>query len=376
LKILFTIDSLQQGGAEQSLASLIRHFPTETEVTVLYFFPKQDLLPEFDSLNIRLISVGLTSRYAWRKGMRILSETIDTEKPDVVVSCLYWSNIVSRLVCKMKKIPLVGTLVSDSYSKQRTSNFSPTRNLAFRFFKQLDRWTAKVPVRWIANSESIKISNATILGIDPQKISVVYRGRDTDTFSSWQSPPMYPFRFAFVGRLMETKGLGELIEAFAELKTVHELVQLDIYGDGPFRKALEEMIHRLGMHNHIVLHGRVVDAWQQLYKSHCFVFPSWYEGFSGALVEAMMTGIPIIASDIPMNLEAVEDRKTAHVFKVRDVQDLLSKMQETINNFQKSKAMGEQARVDATNRFNQKNISKQYLQLIIEASENQSKLKS
>ena len=61
-------------------------------------------------------------------------------------------------------------------------------------------------------------------------------------------------------------------------------------------------------------------------SSNCFVFPSRFEGFSGALVEAMMTGVPIISSNIPMNLEAVEHNKTALVHEMKNSKDLLSKM--------------------------------------------------
>jgi glycosyltransferase involved in cell wall biosynthesis len=368
LKILFTIDSLQQGGAEQSLISLIRNFPTETELTVLYFFPKNDLLSEFESLNIRLISVGLQSKYAWWQGMRVLSKTIAKEEPDVVVSCLYWSNIVSRMVCKRMRVPLVGTFVSDSYSEQRTNHFSFTRKLAFRFFKQLDRWTAGIPVHWIANSVSIKNSNAQVLKIDPTSIEVVYRGRDVRAFKLWQSPPMHPFRFVFVGRLLETKGLRELVESFAQLSAAHESVQLDIYGDGPFRLEVESLIKKYKITDKVIMHGRVPNAWQHLYACHCFVFPSWYEGFSGALVEAMMTGIPIIASDIPMNLEAVSNNKTAQVFKVREANHLFEKMQQVLGNFSLAQSMGAHAREEAFKRFDQKNISNQYVQLLAKAA--------
>ncbi len=368
LKILFTIDSLQQGGAEQSLISLIRNFPADAEVMVLYFFPKNDLLADFQLLNIRLISVGVTSKHAWRKGISALSKTIEKEKPDVVVSCLYWSNLVSRFVCKRLSVPLVGTFVSDSYSLERTNHFSVVRKWAFLFFKQLDRWTSRIPVRWIANSESIKKSNARVLGVDPKRIEVVYRGRDADEFPRWQSPPTPPFRFVFIGRLMETKGLRELLEAFSQCTLTNESLQLDIYGDGPFRKEMEDMIHRFGIEKQVILHGRVADAWQQLYACHCFVFPSWYEGFSGALVEAMMTGIPIIASDIPMNLEAVTANKTALVFKARDAKHLFEKMQQTIEDFSFAQTLGEKARTEAFERFDQKNISRQYFDVLVQAA--------
>ncbi len=364
MKVIFTIDSLQQGGAEQSLASLIRCFPPETEVMVLYFFPKHDLLPEFQSLNIRLVNAGLTSKQQWWKGMQFLQKQIREFQPDGVVSCLYWSNQVSRLVCKRMNIPLIGTLVSDSYSERRTDSFHFKRKLAFQIYHLLDRITSGIPQKWIANSESIKKSNAVTLGLDLNKIEVVYRGRDVDIFSAWSAPQKPPFRFVFIGRLLETKGLKELIKAFHQHIQKHENVQLEIFGDGPYRNTLEQLIQSLNLQSIVIMHGRVKDAWKKLYQAHCFVFPSWYEGFSGALVEAMMTGIPIIASDIPMNLEAVTNHETATIFKVGDEKDLLNKMDVILSDYPNAVRMGNTARTQAMMRFNQHSISKQYHQIL------------
>ena len=52
MKVLFAIDSLQQGGAEQSIAHIIRHFSKETQVSILYFYPKSDLIFSYTSEEI------------------------------------------------------------------------------------------------------------------------------------------------------------------------------------------------------------------------------------------------------------------------------------------------------------------------------------
>lgn len=97
---------------------------------------------------------------------------------------------------------------------------------------------------------------------------------------------------------------------------------------------------------------------------HCFLFPSWYEGFSGALVEAMMAGIPIIASDIPMNLEAVTDSKTALIFKVGDSQDLFEKMTFALEHPEQMAAMGQEARREAEERFDIEKIAREYERVV------------
>jgi glycosyltransferase involved in cell wall biosynthesis len=84
-------------------------------------------------------------------------------------------------------------------------------------------------------------------------------------------------------------------------------------------------------------------------------------------VEAMMTGIPIISSDIPMNLEAVTEGETALVHKLKDANDLAEKMQLMITNYSTMIAMGSRARALATEKFNIQTIARQYQDILEKA---------
>jgi len=261
---------------------------------------------------------------------------------------------------------LIGTFVSDSYSRRRSDSFSFKRKLGAAYYFWLDRLTSGIPIAWISNSESIKKSNCAALKIREDKVRVIYRGRRTDQFRERGTPDFGGvFRFAIVARLFETKGFVELVDAFSGVAKIHPNIQLDIYGEGPFRNRLKALIETNGFQNKIILHGNVKNAWLKLYEANCFVFPSWYEGFSGALVEAMMTGIPIIASDIPMNLEAVTDKRTALVHSVKDTGDLQDKMLQMVESYPTMLVLGENARKESFERFDMKNIARQYEQTLV-----------
>jgi glycosyltransferase involved in cell wall biosynthesis len=103
---------------------------------------------------------------------------------------------------------------------------------------------------------------------------------------------------------------------------------------------------------------------RQLLTAHCFLFPSWYEGFSGALVEAMMAGMPIIASDIPMNLEAVTDKESALIFPAKKINSLTGCMLWAIENPDRMVVLGNKARKVAIERFDIDLISNQYFQVL------------
>lgn len=370
MKVLFIIDSLQQGGAEQSLYHLIQHFPSPEKVSVVYLYPKESLKLAFESTGCNLICLHVNKKMSWVDGIQKLKKIVKKEQPNVMVSCLYESNIISRLVSKMTNTPLIGSLVSDSYSEMRTVTFGMKRKIGGLFYYYLDFLTASIPKMWIANSEFIKQSNAKKLNIPLNKIQVVYRGRDADEIKAWTRPEQNEaFHFACVGRLIETKGLNELIHSISQLKEKGFNTKLDLYGDGPYANTLKKSVDKLGVSSEVIFHGNTPNAWEKLYHANAFVFPSWYEGFSGALVEAMMVGLPILASDIPMNLEAIEDGVSALVHRVKHVEDLFEKMKKLQTDYNASLILGKNARQIAIEKFDIKNISNQYWLLLIKFDE-------
>lgn len=360
MKVFFTIDALINAGTEKSILDIVSHFSSETQVTVIYFYPRHELKAAYEAAGIRLVFMDLKGKKDFRNGIQKLTALIKKEKPDVMVSSILRANIISRIACKRTNTTLIGTFVSDSYSAERQQSFSLKRKIGAQFYFWIDKITAKIPSLWIANSESIKKSNCKFLNVDPSKVRVVYRGRDKNKFAEKINQPAKIFRFVFVGRLLETKGLLELVLAFENLHATHPDIHLDIFGDGSFRKQIADRIAASPVEKKILLHGMVQEGWKKMYDADCFVFPSWYEGFSGSLIEGMMVGVPIIASDIPMNLEAVEHNTTASVFPVKNADALRNAMQKMIENYPMYDAMAKNARQLAFQKFDIRNISYEY----------------
>ena len=364
MKVIFTIDSLSHGGTEKSLADLIPHLSAHMEVVVCYLHKKEDLLELYQSLPCKIIYLPTPGINALLKGAKLLVQLLKNEKPDVVVSTLYEANLISRLACWQTGIPLVGTFVTDSYGPNRSAEFSGIRYLKYRYTWLLDRVTAGIPKAYITNGFYIGRSNAKALGIPDDKVKLVYRGRDTTLFPAWRKPVTSPFVFATIGRLFGGKGIAELVTAFANFEKKVPNSNLIIIGEGPQRGALEKQIQVENLQDKIVLKGNVMNGWQLLYDANCFVFPSHYEGFSGALIEAMLTGIPIIASDIPMNTEAISDNVTGHIFPVKNAAALAEKLYALYENYDDAMAMGSRARVDALNRFDINKVGLEYANCI------------
>ena len=99
-----------------------------------------------------------------------------------------------------------------------------------------------------------------------------------------------------MGRLVKEKNFSLLIKVFANLCKKMD-VKLIILGEGPERKEMERQIHESKLENKIFLPGFYKNPWCMMVKSDIFILPSIQEGFGLVLVEAMICGIPVIATD-------------------------------------------------------------------------------
>jgi glycosyltransferase involved in cell wall biosynthesis len=337
-KILFILDTLQTGGAEKSLLEITSKFKKYKPV-FFQLHPGSALLNEFQKRGIEVQGFNLTPGYNFNSyAKQILSEVVKLE-PALIHSSLFRSDMVARHLKKKINVPLVNSLVNNSYSLHRYRTLDFPGKLKLKAIEYWDRLTAKNVDLFISNSETIKLTNLKALRISPKKIKVVYRGREAKSFSILEEHQLNELKlqlglsnrtiFLNVSRLLDRKGQLDLIRAF---HLVHQQIpnaSLVIAGEGSFRATLEHEIRQSGLSSVVQLLGNRNDVSALLQLADFFVFPSHYEGLPGALIEAMFSKISIIASSIPENLECVND-KTALLFPIGDVKQLAAKMMEAI----------------------------------------------
>ena len=101
----------------------------------------------------------------------------------------------------------------------------------------------------------------------------------------------------WVGRMVPVKGLPTLLKAVAEMKLTPSPTLL-LIGDGPERDSLEDLAKRLGIHERVRFQGFVEDAWPYYEQMDVFALPSHQEGIPMALLEALGSGLPVVASEV------------------------------------------------------------------------------
>lgn len=123
------------------------------------------------------------------------------------------------------------------------------------------------------------------------------------------------------GRLVEDKGFDLLIEAFKEVAHMLPDWRLTIYGDGPAKRSLKELIKLYSLEDQVSLKGQVEDIESELVNSSIFVLASRAEGLPMSLIEAQSCGLPCISTDCAPGIrEIVNEYKDGFVVPIDDVQ--------------------------------------------------------
>lgn len=197
-----------------------------------------------------------------------------------------------------------------------------------------------------------------------EKTHVIHCGVDTSKFSCRDIETAFenkngPFKIVCTGTLHEVKGQSHLIQACRSLKDQNLDVECHLIGDGPDRKVLEEQTARLGLRDQIIFHGRLPHQGvvQHLKSADVLVAPSVptkcgrREGIPVALMEAMSSGVPPIASDLSGIPELVIDEITGLLVPPGDAAGLAAALTRLYSDHSLRRRLAQQARQKVESEF-------------------------
>ena len=144
-------------------------------------------------------------------------------------------------------------------------------------------------------------------GLNPQKIIVVGNGVDEETFIPFNKDRSSEKYVLYTGNLHARKGIFDLLQCAEYVCRINRQVRFVVVGKGPFSRELDKQICKKGMQNKFIRLGHVGRSELiRLYQnSTVHVVPSHYEGLPTVLLEAMSCGIPVVATDVGGNSEAI-----------------------------------------------------------------------
>jgi len=329
IKIVYLINGLGSGGAEMMLYRLLGRIDREkyrpVVITLLEF--KGPLKEMINNLGVPVKSVAVRSRYDIFALIR-LYHLIKMEKPNILHTQLYAADILGRIIGRLLKVPVIVTSIRNS-------------NYGGRIRESVIKWTEKyADVTTIVSSNAAEgfISRGII---NREKLKIIYNGLDGSLFyrvsdrkkkvlRNKMNIPEDGFLWVAVGNLTRQKDYSDLINAFNLLPD--ENVSLAIAGSGPLKQFLKKKIIELGLHDRIILLGRVDNVPDLMAAADALVLSSIYEGLPGVLLEAMASSLPVVATTVGGVPEIIVNTKTGFLVpsgdpvKLKEAMDQMMKM--------------------------------------------------
>jgi len=182
--------------------------------------------------------------------------------------------------------------------------------------------------------------------IDIDNVLPVSCGLDASNYTA-DLTPRDANRLVFVGRLTTEKQIDVVLRALARLDPTLE-VTFDIVGNGDQRRNLEELATELGLTDRVRFHGHTSDEELRsfLTNASAFVIASIAELQSIATMEAMASGLPIVAADAVALPHLVHDGENGYLFQPGDVADLAAKLNRVLRQTPDERRAMQQASLD------------------------------
>jgi glycosyltransferase involved in cell wall biosynthesis len=193
-------------------------------------------------------------------------------------------------------------------------------------FRHAERVVTRRAAKVICITSSLARFNVEQVGLPAAKVTVIHYGLDRLP-DPWGPPggPELPEEarvLLAVSRLERQKGIDVAIEALARVRSRHPRAVLLVLGEGSLTQDLTELARARGVAGAVYLPWRVGDVAAWLQRAELLVHPARWEGFGLALLEAMLAGLPVVASDVSSIPEIVADGETGLLVRPDDADGL------------------------------------------------------
>lgn len=228
--------------------------------------------------------------------------------------------------------------------------------------------------RYISVSQDLREWLINVIGVPGERVVQIYNGVDQTLFKPGDrsytiAPEGFlagdPVIVGTVGRLAEVKDQATLINAFASvlnsLSSDTVPPKMIIAGDGPMRKRLEQLVDALGIGKSVWITGDRSDIPDILRLFDLFVLPSLGEGISNTILEAMATGLPIVATNVGGTPELVEHGANGYLVPSGDSAQMASYISRLVLSQQQRKIMGSASLERVRHRFDWNRTVDSYL---------------
>lgn len=365
--ILHVIHHLHMGGMENGLVNLINHMPASRyRHAIACIEDYSDFRNRITRADVDVIALHRSRVGHWRMRREIF-RLCRRLKPAI----LHTRNMSGLDALLPARLAGVAHCVHGEHGWD-VDNLDGTK------FKPalLRRLHAPLIERYITVSRHLRDYLVTRVGIKPARIAHICNGVDTERFfpgahkeRAWLPAELRDERLVLigtVGRIQRVKDQTTLLQAFAQLVAAQPdlkpVVRLVVAGDGPLLDELKVEAQSLNIAELTWFTGALHNVPELLRALDVFVLPSLNEGISNTILEALASGLPVIASAAGGNVELVQDGTCGRLFTPRDVAALSQLLRIYANDAPLRNAHGIAARQHAVANFSLANMLARYQQ--------------
>ena len=307
--LLYLITDLSLGGAQKVLIHIIEHLDQNwfRPMVACLFGGDSPIGDDLRNMGIPVFDLKMNKK--WRlDGLWRLYKLLRTKDITILHSSLFHANMAARLVGTIAHTPIVIT-------------WRQNINIGSNFRDFTNKLTSNLDDHVVAVSENTRQVELQATGVPQDKVSVVHNCIDVARHELTKSLdrnkiradlviPEDAFLLGVVGRLHHQKGLIYLLDALPIIKNSIEQVELLIIGEGDLKNDLEAHADSIGVSSFTKFTGPRTDIPEILRALDVFVLPSLWEGLPLALLEAMASSLPVIATNVGGTPEVVIDQET------------------------------------------------------------------
>lgn len=363
IKIVHVVHSFGVGGLENGVVNLINRLDEHFEHTVLCLSRSGAMAERLLDRRVAVIEMKLPTD-KFRFPILKLSRVLRGIAPDIVHT-RGWSSVDAISAARVAGIACVihgehGWEAADPQGLNR-------KRMLVR------KCLSPLVDRFVTVSDDLKRWLNQVVGIAERKITRIHNGVDVRRFSIGHKEAARRalglddsvFVIGTVGRLDPVKDHASLLQGFESITRAQQPAYLLVVGDGPIRGEIQAQAHRLGIADKVKFLGERNDIPLVLQALDAFALTSVAEGISNTILEAMASGLPVIATRVGGNPELVEHGRTGQVVEPRDVLALTQAIRSYLSDTKMRCAHGANARERVQQNFSLERMAAQYADLYL-----------
>ena len=350
IRVLHIVLSLQVGGLEKFVLDLIDKYPPDIKPFIVCLERKGELGLQYDRLDIDELNKGTGLCLKIIPQLIVLTKRLAI---DIIHTHNPGPQFYGAIVGCLTGLPVIHTKHGRNYPTDKKKVW-------------LNRFSSFLTDKIVAVSQNAADVCLKVEKIPSTKVSVILNGIDINSFFPAGNGPEKArgvVRIGIVARLSAEKDHQTLLKACKQLATHTTGFHLDIIGDGPLRDTLEKTIRTHRLNTYVSFSGMRHDVPELLRQLDMFVLSSTTEGISLTLLEAMATGLPVVATSVGGNPEVVIDGETGYLVPPQNPEEMAEKLLLLIKDESLRRRMGENGRERVIAQFSIKGVARKYKEL-------------